>query len=86
MADPLYSGRYVQAMPLVPNDASPIQGPSKQSSTSGILAVTSGNVTARFNESRNTAMVTFPVVAGTVYPFAISFLATSTTASLIGLW
>lgn len=86
MPDPLYSGRYTQAFAITPSDAAPVAGPNGATHTRAIHALTSGNVTARFQQSKNTASVTFPVIAGVIYPYALAYIyATGTTATLMGL-
>lgn len=79
MADPLYSERYTEAFPIVPT------GPTGSPlNTRAILAITAGNVTAIFNHSRNSPAITFPVLAGTIYPFGLAYITVS-TATLMGL-
>lgn len=90
MPDPLYSGRFTQAWAIVPSDTSPLQGPLDSSnlpvtSCSGIHALSTGSVTARFKDDRANGTVTFPVVAGYTYWFALSQVYTTTTASLLAL-
>lgn len=90
MPDPLYSGRYNQAFALTPSDSATVQGPMqsggfRQPYCSAILALTSGNITARFKDDHANAAVTFPVIAGTVYPFALAYVYTTSTATMLGL-
>lgn len=80
MPDPLYSGRYTQGFPVSPAPA----GSAAPLGLNGFLALTSGNVTMIFRESRGIAPVTFPIVAGTVYPFHIDFF-TAGPGTILGL-
>jgi hypothetical protein len=81
MPDPLYSGHYAHAATITPSDTVPL------SDVRGILALTTGNVVARFRDDQAAAAaVTFPVVAGTVYPFCLRYVyITGTTATMLGL-
>jgi hypothetical protein len=79
MPDPLYSARYKQGFAIVP--AAPTGNPLN---LRAIHAITAGNVTAIFSESRNLPPVTFPVLAGSFYPFDLAYI-TASTATLLGL-
>lgn len=86
MPDPLYSGRYTQGFVITPSDSVPVAGPNGSYHTSAIHALTSGNVTARFSQSKNSGAVTFPVIAGVIYPYCLNYIyLTGTTATLMGL-
>jgi hypothetical protein len=90
MPDPLYSARRTIAYLLVPSDTQTIQGPVQangkpQPYTSGIHALTDGMVVATFKDMRGATPVSFPVIAGVYYPYALSFLHSGTVASLMGL-
>jgi hypothetical protein len=83
MSDPISSGRYTQAYAIVPNDTTPVVATSGEAGTRAFMCVVAGNVTARFNKSATP--VTFPVLAGVVYPFGCNIIYAATTATLIGL-
>lgn len=90
MPDPLYSGRYTQAFAVTTSDTTTIQGPLQANGNAlpyckGFLALTAGNVVAQFQDDRANAVVTFPVLAGTVYPFSLSYFYTTSTATILGL-
>ncbi len=90
MPDPLYSTRYTQSFVIIPSNTTPILGPTQANGQplpycGGIIALTSGNVTAKFKEDHNNPPVTFPVVAGEWYPYSLSYVYTATTATLLGL-
>jgi hypothetical protein len=90
MPDPLYSARRTIAYLLVPSDIQTIQGPMQsngkpQPYTSGIHALTDGVVVATFKDMRGGPPVSFPVVAGVYYPYALSMLHMGTVATLMGL-
>lgn len=90
MPDPLYSGRFTQAFAITPSDVRPIQGPKQSNGQplpycSGIHVLTSGNLTVRFKEDAANSSVTLPVTAGEHYPYALSFVYTASTATLLGL-
>ena len=80
MPDPLYSNAYTQGFAVSPVPA----GTAAPLGLKGFLALTSGNVTMVFRESRATGPVTFPIVAGTVYPFHIDFF-TAGPGTILGL-
>jgi hypothetical protein len=87
--DPLYSGRYTQAFTIAASSqqirGSPREDGKPTPYCSGIHALTSGTVTAIFKEDIGNGPVTFPVVAGTLYPYSLTFVTALTDATLLGL-
>ncbi len=90
MVDFPYSERKTNAFLITPSATVPVQGPKNASGnptpyTNGIHAISSGSVTVTFAGDRANAPVTFPVVAGTYYPYAICYMYPNSTAMLLGL-
>ena len=52
--------------------------------TKAVLALTDGNVDVLFQEDQPSAKITLPVVAGTLYPFNLRFVYTTSVATLAG--
>lgn len=89
MPDPLYSSRYASGWAIAPSDTKPIQGPVQANGKpvtycSAFLALTSGNVSAKFADDQ-VAAPTFPVLAGVIYPCKLSNVYLATTATLMAL-
>lgn len=90
MPDPLYSQYSRQGFDIIPSDTHPVQGPTQSDGRPlpycrRILCKVSGNVTARFADDHANASVTFPVLAGVNYDYSLSYVYTTTTATLLGL-
>lgn len=89
-----YLNRRTNAFAITPADGTPIKGPKQSDGThtpycNGFHAVTTGNINAVFKDDRslgaNGAQL-FPVIEGTYYPYALSFLLTTdTTATIMGM-
>jgi hypothetical protein len=83
---------FTQAWPIEPSDTVQVSAgaPTSElgapaSACLAILALTDGDVTARFAGDRANSAVTFPVLAGTLYPFSLTYVYLATTATLLGL-
>ena len=83
-------GSYKSAWLITPSNTQTVQGPVQGNGVpipycDGFLALTAGSVTATLRDDRARPAVTFQVLAGTIYPMALSFVFTGSTANLLGL-
>jgi len=79
--DPTWSTRLSKAFDITPSDTVPL---NSGHGTKAVLALTDGNVDVLFQEDQPSAKITLPVVAGTLYPFNLRFVYTTSVATLAG--
>jgi hypothetical protein len=85
-----YLNRYDTFFDIIPSDTQTVQGPNRADGLptpycNGFLALTDGNLTARSKAGHALAARTFPVIAGTVYDIGLSYVYTTSTATIMGL-